>query len=276
MGYDRHDYIADGNLQQQERLLLHLFDPLDSLVIFDVGACEGENAVRYGRLFPQAHVYAVEPVPGNFALLLRTAERYGAANVTPIDACLSDDEAEAELHVSSGTPPQFVDGNAEWDFGNKSSSLLSPGEVSSVHPWLEFRETIAVTTTRLDKLALRLGVTHVDFLHMDVQGAELKVMQGAGTLLMRTSAVWLEVEAVPLYVGQPLATELESFLRRHGFVRLLDTVRDASGDQFWCRASWLRARKGVAFVALAWLKQSPVLAKVIRRVGRLCSAGGRM
>lgn len=275
MVYDRDDYVVSSELQQQERLLLRLFDPLDSLVIFDVGACEGENAVRYGRLFPRAHVYAVEPLPGNLALLRRTVEKFGAHNVKPIDGCLSDEEAEADFHVSSGVPPEFADGDVDWDFGNKSSSLLSPDGTSTVHPWLKFKDSIKVTTSRLDGLALKLDVTHIDFLHMDVQGAELKVLQGAGTLLSRTWAVWLEVEAAPLYLGQPLATEVEAFMSRHGFVKLLDTVGEVSGDQFWSSASWLKERKGVTWVSIARFKQSRALAWVAHRVKRVCSADRR-
>lgn len=71
-----------------------------------------------------------------------------------------------------------------------------------MHAWLEFPTTIPVATTRLDALAGRLGLTHIDFLHLDVQGAELLVLSGAGTLLSRIHTPWLEDEVVPLNEGQ--------------------------------------------------------------------------
>lgn len=265
MVQDRREHVLSRELQVQERMLLRIFNRRESLVIFDIGACEGENAVRYGRLFPQARVYAVEPLPGNIALMNRAVEQYSADNVTPIEACLADREAETDFHVSSGTPPEYSRRDLDWDFGNKSSSLLAPGETSAVHPWLQFTDTVKVATSRLDSLAARLGITHIDFLHLDVQGAELMALEGAGALLERTWTVWLEVEAVPLYVGQPLRAEVERFLRRHGFVKLLDTVGDVAGDQFWSRASWLRARKGIAWGGLTRLVHSRTIASSTRR-----------
>lgn len=139
------------------------------------------------------------------------------------------------LHVSSGRPP-WADGTEDWDFGNKSSSLLEPGLHLSVHPWVEFTEVIEVSTRRLDRLCHDLGVTRIDFLHLDVQGAELMVLAGAGLLLADVTAIWLEVEAVPLYRGQPLAPDVEAFMRRHGFWKKRDTVDDVSGDQLWLRS----------------------------------------
>lgn len=269
MPHGRREYVLNRDLQPQEEMLLRIFDRSESLVVFDVGACEGENAVRYGHLFPRARVYAVEPLPENIALMNRAVAEHSADNVTPIEACLADREAEADFHVSSGTPPRYSEQDLDWDFGNKSSSLLVPGEANAVHPWLQFTDTIKVATSRLDRLAAHLHITHIDFLHLDVQGAELMVLRGAGALLERTWTIWLEVEAVPLYVGQPVGAEVESFLRRHGFVKLLDTVGDVSGDQFWSRGSWLQVRKGAAWMGLARLKYSLAAAWARLRVRRV-------
>ncbi|MEI6725967.1 MAG: FkbM family methyltransferase [Actinomycetes bacterium] len=243
MAYDRREWIESRELEPQERLLLELFDQREHLTIFDVGACEGENSVRYARLFPRADVYSVEPLPTNIKRIEDAVRTYGVRNVTPIQACLSSGEDAVEFHVSSGRPPGRDSELADWDFGNKSSSLLPPGETLAIYPWLEFTETVRIRTSRLDEVAARRAVTQIDFLHLDVQGAELLVLEGAGPLLSRVWTLWLEVEAVPLYAGQPLRREIERFLDDRGFVKLLDTVGDVSGDQFWAKAGWLRSRK---------------------------------
>lgn len=269
--HTRREYILDSELQSQEKLLVRFFTRGEELVILDIGACEGENSIRYGRLFPQAHVYAFEPLASNVSLLETNLAEYGMSNVTAIDVCLADEHGTAEFHVSSGTPPQYVDAKVDWDFGNKSSSLLMPGRTQDVHPWLEFNGTVTVSTARLDQVARRLGITHADFLHMDVQGAEIMVLDGAGDLLESVHTLWIEVEAVPLYEGQPVKAEVEDYLRRRGFVRLLDTVGSVSGDQFWASKEWLRTRKGSIRIALTLLKQRPVLvngANLCRRVWR--------
>jgi hypothetical protein len=134
------------------------------------------------------------------------------------------------FHVSAGAPPQYAGRDFDYDFGNKSSSLLSPGAAIDAYPWLEFLGTMRVNTERLDHLAARLGLPHIDFLHLDVQGAELLVLRGAGDLLPRIHTVWLEVEDVPLYRGQPLRADVRDFMERRGFVNLLETWGDATGS----------------------------------------------
>lgn len=255
MGQDRRAHIESRALRPQEALLLRIFGQSERLTILDAGACEGEDSVRYARLFPRARIYAVEPLPGNLAMIAKNVAEYGTPNVAPVEGCLSDVDGEAEFHVSSGSPREERVADQDWDYGNKSSSLLAPYRTAEVHPWLEFREEVTVRTMRLDGLAARLGVAAIDFFHLDVQGAELMVLQGAGTLLSRIRTLWLEVEAVELYRGQPVKSDVEGFLRRAGFVRLLDAVDEVSGDQFWAQSRWLRKRKGSLW---AWAERLQV------------------
>lgn len=69
-------------------------------------------------------------------------------------------------------------------------------------------------THRLDDLP---QVREVDYLKLDVQGAELDVIEGAAEVLSHALVVHTEVEFVPLYVGQPLFAEVDQALRRKGF-----------------------------------------------------------
>jgi len=138
------------------------------------------------------------------------------------------------MHVSSGRPPD-ANGTDDWDFGNKSSSLLEPDLHLSIHPWVRFDVQIEVQARRLDEVCEEIGVTGIDFIHLDVQGAELLVLRGAGRFLPAVRAVWMEVEAVPLYVNQPLVPEVEAFMHDRGFTKWRDTVGAVSGDQLWLR-----------------------------------------
>ena len=63
----------------------------------------------------------------------------------------------------------------------------------------------------------------VDFLKLDVQGAELMVLRSAQRTLERTAVVHCEVEFSPIYEGQPLYPEIQVFLNQHGF-ELIDLL----------------------------------------------------
>jgi len=85
-------------------------------------------------------------------------------------------------------------------------------------------ETRTLQTRRLDDV-LPPGV--VDFLKLDVQGAELMILHSARQTLKCTAVVHCEVEFAPIYSGQPLYPEIQTFLNQCGFelIDLLEPVR---------------------------------------------------
>lgn len=78
--------------------------------------------------------------------------------------------------------------------------------------------SIELDTTTLDTLLANQTIGLIDFLQIDVQGADLQVLQGALNLLEQSVlAIQIEVEFSPLYVNQPLFGEVDQFLRGLGF-----------------------------------------------------------
>ncbi len=85
-------------------------------------------------------------------------------------------------------------------------------------------KTISVTTKELDDL-LPDGAVPVDFLKLDIQGAELMALKGAERLLNRTAVIHCEVEFSPIYQGQPLFPDVQAFLNARGFDLIDITVQ---------------------------------------------------
>lgn len=220
-----------------------LFRPDAVRTVFDIGACEGEDSIRFARCFPRAQVFAFEPLPSNQALVRANFARYAAANAELVPVALSDRAGSATFHVSSGRPPDLFAGES-WNYGNKSSSLLPAATGGPMHGWIEFKEEIAVATDTLDAFCARRGIDRIDLIHLDVQGAEQLVLNGAARLLPRTAGIWLEVAAVELYRGQALDRDLARFMRAQGFA--LGHVRNlgldtGEGDHFYVNLRHPRA-----------------------------------
>ncbi|HLO13722.1 MAG TPA: FkbM family methyltransferase [Anaerolineales bacterium] len=233
----RSNYINSPSPIKQE--LRMLFEANALLTIFDIGSCEGEDSIRYSRLFPNAKVFAFEPLPSNVKMLKLQLDRYGAKNVNVFQLALSDAIGDSDFYVSSGQKDPRVS-KEDWDFGNKSSSLLPPhANNRELFPWLEFSEKIKVSTDTLEHFCSLQGVRQIDFVHLDVQGGELKVLSGAGSLINQITSVWMEVEKTPLYEDQPLQHEIENFMKMQGFVKLKDTVSGFAGDQFYVNSAYL-------------------------------------
>lgn len=233
--YNRENYILTDSPIKKD--LLRFFKPDDKITILDIGGCEGEESIRYSRIFPLASIYVFEPLPKNQKLVLDNIKKYQPNNIELVPMAASDEDGSTQFFVSSGHP----DPNAEydWDFGNKSSSLLAPQENKNPS-WLQFNEKIEVQTITLDTFLTDNRIDQIDFVHMDVQGAELKVLSGAKGFVNNIKAIWLEVADVELYKGQPLRTDVEVFMNANGFYLVKSEMHGSSGDQFYLNVKYFK------------------------------------
>ncbi|MBC7409533.1 MAG: FkbM family methyltransferase [Arcicella sp.] len=211
--------------------LFKIFNPEAELTILDIGGCEGEEAIRYSRIFPNATIFSFEPLPKNQEFINENINKYTATNVKLIPFAISDEAGISQFYVSSGHPEnQSTD--LDWDFGNKSSSLLPPDSRNN-HEWLKFNEKIDVPTITLHSFLIDNEIEEVDFIHMDVQGAELKVLFGAKNLINKIKAVWLEVSDLEIYKNQPLRSDVEGFMKSNGFYLVKSEMLGNFGDQLY-------------------------------------------
>ncbi len=81
--------------------------------------------------------------------------------------------------------------------------------------WGKVNERIAVSTRKLDDIA---EIAHLDFLKMDVQGAEREVLTHGRAKLKDCVVIQTEVSFVPLYQDQPSFGEMDLALRELGFL----------------------------------------------------------
>jgi FkbM family methyltransferase len=80
-----------------------------------------------------------------------------------------------------------------------------------------------IQTHRLDDLP---EIQDIDYLKLDVQGAELDIILGGPRLLHGTVLVHTEVEFIPMYEGQPLFGDVDVALRKAGlWLHKLDGIQ---------------------------------------------------
>jgi len=223
--------ISNTTLEDHEQLLSDLFDSQAMLTIMDIGAWQCDSSLRYQYLFPRAVIYAFEPLPRNLDLANHYISQFQPNAIHLFGLCLSDEDGTAVFHVSNSLTD-------DEQFGLKSSSLFAPDLAQVINPQIGFETKIVVATRRLDGFMKEHLVHEIDFIHMDVQGAELKVLHGMGDRLKDLKCIWLEVERMPVYKGQALKKDVEKLLKVKGFVKVLDTVNDVSGDQFWINGKY--------------------------------------
>lgn len=103
------------------------------------------------------------------------------------------------------------------------SSLYHPNEdflnrFNNLPEFANLDFTFDLETTTLDQLCQQENIPSIDFLQIDVQGADLDVLQGGLEILSRSVlGIQIEVEFSPLYLDQPLFADIDKFLRQQSF-----------------------------------------------------------
>ena len=169
--------------------------------IIDVGAHAGEFALTARALLPQARIYSFEPLPGGCRALRRKMR--GDAAHTTFEVALGDESGEATFYRN--------------DF-SKSSSLLPMLRLhKEAFPWTTGETPLQVRVARLDDFLGELTLTPETLLKVDVQGFEDRVLRGAARVLPQVQYVLVEVSFRPLYEGQALFSDVNTFLAEAGF-----------------------------------------------------------
>lgn len=76
---------------------------------------------------------------------------------------------------------------------------------------------IPIKVTTLDHFCQTENIQEIDFIQLDVQGAELKILQGANSILKNVLGVLTEVSFIEVYKNQPLFSDIDVLMRKNGF-----------------------------------------------------------
>jgi FkbM family methyltransferase len=154
LGYDWflgvHDVLYDQYQQGEVRLA-------EDDVIIDAGAFIGDTAVYFHhRLGGRCRIHSFELLDENLALLLHNLERNG----------VRDDQIvlnKLALTDKSGDEIVIADGASQG-----ATSIFGQGAKGQ-----------RVQTVTLDEYVVRMGLERVDFIKMDIEGAEVMALKGA-------------------------------------------------------------------------------------------------
>ncbi len=101
-------------------------------------------------------------------------------------------------------------------------SLYRPNErITDTYNSMEVRRVQSVeqiNTIGLDGFRADNGIGPVDFMKLDIQGAELEVFKGGIKTLTETLVIVTEVMFIPMYEDQPLFGDQSAFLTEQGFM----------------------------------------------------------
>ncbi len=161
--------------------------------IIDAGAHIGLSTLYFKKLYPGSEIIAIEPNPHTFRILEKNIAENQLRHVEALPVALSD---------QSGQETFFMDESDEqW----LSTASFIPGAWTGAQQSQESQVQTTLLSLFLDK--------PVDFLKMDIEGAEQKVLMAIPDQIRQIKHMIVEFHPV---AGQDLEKLLE-YLQEHGF-----------------------------------------------------------
>ncbi|MBD2493040.1 FkbM family methyltransferase [Nostoc sp. FACHB-280] len=145
----------------------------DGSIVFDLGAHTGFYTLLASTLVgAKGKVFAFEPMPINVKYLKQHLQLNRIANVTVMEAAVSDTTGIAYFELNS----------------------------SSFQGQLSSKGTLEVATVSLDNLIATGEIPTPNYMKIDVEGAEMKVLTGAKTMLINAHpTIFLATHSVELH-----------------------------------------------------------------------------
>jgi FkbM family methyltransferase len=163
LGYDRSNPSRNGEYKFLKSYIK------DNMTIIDAGAHDGTYAEYIFNLKPSVTIHCFEPTTSAFnELTVRLANEINAGKLFANNEGLSTETGEAELFIYN-------------ELDQRNSLHLNTShdyDTSILH-----KEKIKLTT--LDEYVEKKQISQIDFLKIDVEGHETKVIEGAENALKK-------------------------------------------------------------------------------------------
>ena len=214
------DDINPRSMDHHQRLRYLEFQPFlnfkKDLVVYDVGANVGEMA-RFFAGFPfVSTVYCFEPVKEVFLELVKRSKDY--EKIRCFQVGLGDGNRVQEMNICEFSP---------------SSSILQMNTIHSEEfPSSKRGYKAEIIIRTLEKVIKEHNLLPPDFIKVDVQGFEDRVIQGGEDIIRKARFCMLELSLVSLYKDSSLISDLNSQMRGLGFrlINIVGKVKGRSGE----------------------------------------------
>ena len=205
--------LAGEYLSNAEDHWFHHYRPQKGDVVIDVGAGLGEDTWAFSQAVGETgRVIAIEAYPSSFEILECFCRLNRFANTTPLQAAVMDKAGKVTMVVSENWAENAV------DQGNRSQG-------------------VEVQAATLDEICEAQAVTKIDFLKMNIEGAERYALPGMGPMILRVQRICVSCHdyMAARGAGEQYRTRafVERFLTEHGFrvSSRQDDPRDYIRDQ---------------------------------------------
>jgi FkbM family methyltransferase len=186
--------------------------------VLHIGAHLAEEASLYHSLGIN-NVWWVEGNPDLIKRVEEIASHYDDNHV--LQGLVADEEKDVVFHITN--------------YDSMSSSIFDFGTHTQFSPDTVMLEHRPMRTITLDSHINKFQ--GINFLNMDIQGAELLALKGAEKLIPQLDYIYCEVNNQQVYEGCAQIGDLDAFLQDRGFLRVETSwvPRQGWGDALYVR-----------------------------------------
>jgi len=166
-------------------------------IVFDIGAGHGEDTLAFSQTVGDTgRVFAIEAHPQSYELLETFCRLNHLSNTTALNLAVMDKAGEISMVESH-----------DW----RAHSVAFGGSLGDIR----------VPATTIDQICDKQGIDHIDFLKMNIEGAERYALIGMESMIRRTKSMCIACHdfIADRELGEHYRTRtfVQQFLADHGF-----------------------------------------------------------
>jgi len=195
------DLVRFPNNDLKRRLFLINNNKID--LVIDVGANKGQYGLQLRKIGYSGKIVSFEPILEPYSKLSNLATK--GNNWEAFNFGFGDQNGSFTINKSENIV---------------SSSILEiTSNSTKVEPKTKYISTEQIEIKRLDSYyeSIKSKGKNI-YLKLDVQGFEMNVLKGAGSILKEFKIIQLEMSLVELYKGETLFIEMIKFLEDNDFI----------------------------------------------------------
>jgi FkbM family methyltransferase len=185
----------------RENDIIEHFRPRQGDIVIDVGAHIGKYTIIASKHVGEiGKVIALEADPENYEMLNRNIKLNGSTNVIPLNYAVYSKETNIKLFL-----PDEKSNHAIYNTLIRSRAK-------------DEEKFIVVRANTLDNILQQNGITkEVNWIKIDVEGAELDVLRGASHTLSSSRDITLFIEVHNIDDGKNLYGSIMDLMKQHNF-----------------------------------------------------------
>lgn len=174
-GINKDDFI---NLTVREEEIIERFQPRRGDIVVDIGAHIGRYTfIAAKRVSLNGRVIAVEANPANFEMLNRNIKLNQLTNVTSLNCAVYSLETKIRLYLAGEELSQTIYNTIMPERANGGKEKF-----------------VEIDANTLDNLVQMQGISEVNWIKIDVEGAEYEVLKGATKIISSSKDISLLIE----------------------------------------------------------------------------------